>query len=256
MKKINIKVFKPYIVWFIMWLCFVSWYSFAAWSNWTIWDLFKKVSGNWFLVWDNIEDETIKSSKIKDGSISASDVWKNAIWWPEIEDDILFTNVYATWSFYMWSDNKKVATEKFVTDKWYITSVPSTYATKNYVINKWYATTTYVDNKFKSYPSYIYKSIKSENLPNAEHSYFAVRRCFDWEEDAPFTAWPTWWDCLRFACKISWYDPNYWICLDWDYEKNNQWWYTNSNWSVHSQNFDSNSNKTIRCKAIECRKMN
>lgn len=246
MKKINLKVFKPYIVWFIIWLCFVSWYSFAAWSNWTIWELFKKVWNSWFLVWDNIEDETIESSKIKDGSISASDVWKNAIWWPEIADNILFTNVYATGAFYMWSDNKKVATEKFVTDKGYLTSAS---------LNS-YATKTYVDDKFKSYPSYTYKAFKSNDLKNAKNEFFAIRRCYDWEDDEPFTAWPTWWDCLRLACKLKWYDPNYWICLDWDYEKNNQWRYTNDNWSVVSDNFDSNSNKTIRCFAIECRKIN
>jgi hypothetical protein len=72
MKKNNMKNYKKYIIWFIIWISWFYWYTFA--SNWDIWSLFSKVWTRWYFQWWNIKEWTISPTQLWQNSVTTEKI--------------------------------------------------------------------------------------------------------------------------------------------------------------------------------------
>ena len=73
---------KYIMVWIVLWLWMIWFTSYATvtWA-WTIWSLFEEITGNYYLIWDNIKDETVDSSEIENETIETWDIKNSTILW-------------------------------------------------------------------------------------------------------------------------------------------------------------------------------
>ncbi len=114
----NIKEFKIYIYWFLLWSIFFWTITIAAWS-WTIWSLFNLINWNenWLTVnneyrlnWANIEDWTITSYEIEYKTITEDN----------ISDTYTPFNTHnLDWkdsTIILWDDDNTIPTSKAVKD--------------------------------------------------------------------------------------------------------------------------------------------
>ena len=84
----NIKKYKSFFVWLVIWISFLSLWTFAAttWA-WTIWSLFNLIWTEYRLAWDNIEDNTVDSSEIQDNTLTAADLAADSVGASELAND-------------------------------------------------------------------------------------------------------------------------------------------------------------------------
>lgn len=216
--------FKKYAVGFVMGLCFVSGYTFASGINGTIWSLFEQISGgSWVLNWANIKSDTVDSDKIKSQTIVAGDIAWDTITSSELADSLYIQDLYSD-NLYVndWTTPKKVATEDYVIDKWYLTSVPSTYATKEYVTTRWYltsvpstyATKDYVTSRWyltsvpstyvtKDYLKNCYLTVEAlVDDPDRSRRTDVETVKFDWQWSDYLLKW-YWWVVSEYRFKIN-----------------------------------------------------
>ena len=83
----RIEEVKYVAVWIILWLWMIWFSSYAAvtWGG-TIWSLFVEITGNYYLDWDNIQNETVDSSEIENETIETWDIKNSTILWEDIMD--------------------------------------------------------------------------------------------------------------------------------------------------------------------------
>ncbi len=197
--------FKKYAVGFVMGLCFVSGYTFASGINGTIWSLFEQLSGgSWVLNWANIKSDTVDSDKIKSETIVAGDIAWDTITSSELADSLYIQNLYSD-NLYIneWTTPKRVATEEYVTSRWYLTSVPSTYATKNYVTTRWYLTSVPSSYVTKDYLKNCYLTVEAlVDDPDSSRRTDVETVKFDWQWSDYLLKW-YWWVGSEYRFKIN-----------------------------------------------------
>jgi len=76
---------KKYVIWFIIWIS-LWWPVLYAASTWSIGALFTKVSLDWKLMWDQIEDNTIDESELENNGILSIDIQNESIEGEDIKD--------------------------------------------------------------------------------------------------------------------------------------------------------------------------
>jgi len=86
------KKIKNIWIWIIIW----AWLTLSLWAyaatNGTLWELFKLMpSGEYKLMWDNIEYNTVDSSEIENNSLTSADLAADSVWSSELANNSVWS---------------------------------------------------------------------------------------------------------------------------------------------------------------------
>jgi len=212
----RIEEVKYVAVWIILWLWMIWFSSYAAvtWGG-TIWSLFVEITGNYYLDWDNIQNETVDSSEIENETIETWDIKNSTILWEDIMDweisqaklDVSLSNEIDQ----IWVNAVNINTNsgdiasiviptnvsELTNDAWYITSIP----TFDEVLNEWNNTSKDV---------YIWTSSSNAN------DLYIADRIYDWDDSSYYL------------------NPNYVSTFKYIYSD-----YLRINWKIYTEQVDS-----------------
>lgn len=96
----NIKKIRNYTIWFVAWLATIGTLAYAT-ESWTIWTLFTNIgcsSTGWCLLWSNIKDWTVTTSKIENNTIQTVDLADWAVTNPKIAANAVTNAKIADWT--------------------------------------------------------------------------------------------------------------------------------------------------------------